>query len=60
MLFLQYEFETGHISNEDDDNEDVSENKLRLLRKDHLQYQGVNTELKTAITNISYDMWVFV
>lgn len=30
--------------------------QLRVLRKEHLQYQQGNTELKTAITNISHDL----
>lgn len=30
--------------------------QLKLLRKEHLQYHQGNTELKTAITNISHDI----
>jgi signal transduction histidine kinase len=30
--------------------------QLRVLRKEHLQYHQGNTELKTAITNISHDI----
>ena len=30
--------------------------QLRTLRKEHLQYHQGNTELKTAITNISHDL----
>lgn len=30
--------------------------QLRVLRKEHLQYHQGNTELKTAITNISHDL----
>lgn len=30
--------------------------QLRILRKEHLQYHQGNTELKTAITNISHDI----
>ena len=30
--------------------------QLRILRKEHLQYRQGNTELKTAVTNISHDI----
>jgi hypothetical protein len=30
--------------------------QLRILRQEHLQYQKGNTELKTAVTNISHDL----
>ena len=47
------------ISSRDKDMRRLADNinqQLRILRKEHMQYQQGNTELKTAITNISHDL----
>ena len=47
------------ISSRDRDMRHLAESinrQLRILRKEHLQYQHGSTELKTAITNISHDL----
>ena len=47
-----------YISSHDKDMRYLSDSinkQLKILRKEHLQYQG-NTELKNAITNISHDL----
>ena len=35
---------------------DIINKQLRILRKERLQYEQGNSELKTAITNISHDL----